>query len=237
MLGDSEFLTAVKNNLFFAAVVTLGTVGLGTAFALVIDRRVRFWRTYKIVFFLPLVLPMTIVAILWANALDPHYGSVNWVLGKINPDWVGAFLSDPGLAMVIVCLVAIWMFAGFPMVIVLGGLKNIPTEIQEAATLDGVSARQRAFFISLPLSRDVLATVILLQIIFSFKVFDLVFALTRGGPGTSTQVLGTLIYRQAFLLGNFGYASTTALLATIAIVIFTFVYLRRIRPSAIERHA
>ena len=128
LLTDPVFRTAIDNNLLFAAVVTLGTVGLGTVFALAIDRGVRLWRVYRFVFFLPNILPMTIVAIMWTNALDPNYGWATGLLKTIYPRSSVGLLADPHTAMYVVCLAAIWQFSGFPMVIILGGLRNVPQE-------------------------------------------------------------------------------------------------------------
>jgi raffinose/stachyose/melibiose transport system permease protein len=187
------------------------------------------------VFFLPYILPMTIVAIMWANALDPNYGWISGVLKAINPQWSNGLLANPQTAMWVVCLVAIWQFAGFPMVLVLGGLSAIPRDTIEAARLDGTNSAQLAWYVSLPLSKDVISTVTLLQLIFSFKVFDIVQALTRGGPGTSTQVIGTLIFRDAFVKGNYGYASAIAVVASVLIVAISLVYLAILKPGKIEK--
>jgi len=235
LASDSDFATAVENNFLFAVVVTVGTVGLGTAFALAIDRRVAFWRVYRFVFFLPYILPMTIVAIMWANALDPNYGWLTGIVSLINPEWGVGALANPDTAMYVVCLVAIWQFAGFPMVMMLGSLSSIPRDIVEAARLDGAGPVQMAWRISLPLCKDMLTTVVLLQLIFSFKVFDLVQALTGGGPGSSTQVLGTLIFREAFVEAKFGYASAIALVASLSIIAISLVYLAVLKPGRIER--
>lgn len=236
LLADDDFLTAIRNNLLFAVIVTIGTVGLGTVFALAIDQKVRLWRLYRFVFFLPYILPMTVIAIMWSNALDPNYGWAQAILNWINPALSNGVLANPHTAIFVVCAVAIWQFAGFPMVLGLGGLRAIPAEIVEAARLDGANPFQIAFQISLPLCKDVIATATLLQLIFSFKVFDIVQALTGGGPGSSTQVFGTLIYRDAFVEGNFGYASAIALVTSIAIIVISLVYLAVLKPGRMERN-
>jgi ABC-type sugar transport system permease subunit len=232
---DADFLVAIKNNLIFAVVVTLGTVGLGTVFALALNRRVPFWRLYRFVFFLPYILPMTIAAIMWSNAVDPNYGWLTRLIVAIHPSWSVGLLGNPRTALYFICAVTIWQLAGFPMVMMLGGLNAIPREITESAELDGAGPLAMARFISLPLCKDVLATVVLLQLIFSFKVFDIIQAMTTGGPGNSTQVFGTLIYRDAFINGEFGYASAIAVVASVAIVAISLAYLAVFKPGQIER--
>ncbi len=236
LLIDATFQAAVRNTLYFAVVVTSLTMILGTAFAIAIDRRVRLWRVYLFFYFLPVVMPLTAIALIWVNALDPNYGSVDRLIALVDARWRQAFLSDSSLAMTSICLVAIWASTGFAMVLMLGGVRRIPREVQEAATLDGVDAWTRATRITVPLSKDVLATVALLQLIWSFKVFDIVQAMTRGGPGDSTQVLGTLIYKDAFLLHEFGYASAIAIVTSVIIGVISGAYLLVFRPGRVQRH-
>jgi len=233
LFSDGDLRVAITNNLLFAVVVTTGTVVLGTVLALAIDRRVRFWRIYRFVFFLPYIMPITVIAILWSNALDPNFGWITNLLGFI-PGVSTGLLADPNTAIWVVCWVAIWQLAGFPMVYMLAALGAIPNEIREAALLDGAGPVQMAMRVSIPLCKDTLATVTLLQLIFSFKVFDVVQALTQGGPGNSTQVLGTLIYRDAFINNTFGYASTIAVVATLIIVLISLGYLAVFKPGKIE---
>jgi ABC-type sugar transport system permease subunit len=235
LVSDPGFRTAITNNLLFAVVVTAGTVGLGTVLALAIDNRVRFWRIYRFVFFLPYVMPITVVAIMWSNALDPNFGWVTHTLSFI-PGVSDGLLDTPSSAIWGVCWVAIWQLSGFPMVYMVAALSTIPPEVEQAAQLDGAGPVKLAWRVSLPMVRDTLATVVLLQLIFSFKVFDLVQALTQGGPGNSTQVLGTLIYRDAFINNDFGYASAVAVVATIIIVLISLAYLAVFKPGKIERH-
>lgn len=235
LLGDPNFARAISNNLLFAVVVTVSTVTLGTVFALPIDRRIRFWRFYRFVYFLPYIVPITVIAIMWSNAFDPHFGWGTRLLEFI-PAAAGGLLANPDTAIWVVCWVAVWHLAGFPMVYMIGALGGIPAEIKEAALLDGAGPVQTALRITIPLCKDTLATIVLLQLIFSFKVFDLVQALTRGGPGSSTQVLGTLIYREAFINSRFGYASAVALAATGVIVAISLVYLAVFKPASIDRH-
>ncbi|MFF2390563.1 carbohydrate ABC transporter permease [Agromyces sp. NPDC058104] len=235
LLVNPEFWHSLKNNMLFAVLLTGGTIGLGLLFALAIAGRVRFWRTYQFIIFLPHILPVTVVAILWTNSLDPNYGWLTQLLRPVNPEW-SDLLGNPSTAMLVICLVSIWQHAGFPMVMFAGALSSLPAEVIEAGRLDGANAVQMATRIQLPLIRDVIATVVLLQLIFSFKVFDIVQAMTAGGPGSATQVLGTLIYRSAYTDGDFGMASATAVLASLIITVISFIYLFFLRPAKMERN-
>ena len=235
LFQDPVFYVALRNNALFAVLVTTLTVGIGLYLAIVLNRQVRGWRFYRFVFYLPNVLPGTIIAIMWANAFDPNYGWLNqWLVSLFHLPG-GGLLANPQTAIYVICFTAVWHVAGFPMILILGGLQSIPKEVLEAAAIDGANGFRTAWSISIPLIKDVLATVTLLQLIFSFKVFDTVQALTRGGPGTSTQVFGTLIYREAFTHGNFGYASALAVVASAIIIAVSLLYLIVLRPAKIEK--
>ncbi|MEA5118624.1 MAG: sugar ABC transporter permease, partial [Propionicimonas sp.] len=165
----------------------------------------------------------------------PNYGWLNRLLEDYLGVPGGGLLANPDTAIYVICFVAIWHGVGLPMVLILGGLQDIPKEVVEAARIDGAGNLRIAWSISIPMTKDVIATVTLLQLIGAFKVFDTVQALTRGGPGTATHVFGTLIYRDAFILGDFGYASGIAVVASTLIITVTFLYMTFIRPSKIEK--
>ncbi len=237
LLEEPTFSHALSNTALFAVLLSAGTVLLGTILAAAIDRRVTAWRLFKFVFFLPVILPMTVTGIFWAGALDVHFGIANEVLRFIHPSLPQPWLAEPSTAVGAIVLVAIWQFAGFPMIIILAGMQAISGDIHEQATLDGVSARQRLTKITLPLIRPVLATVVLLQMIWAFNVFDIVWVMTRGGPGDATSVLGTTIYREAFTFADYGGASAIATVSSVIIMAISLVYLRYFRPAGIGRVA
>src|SRR5262249_21298607 len=144
------------------------------------------------------------------------------------------WLGDPNVALIPIILVSIWQYAGFPMIIFLAAIENIPSEIHDAATLDGVTWWQRVIKIILPLVMNVVAVIVMLQLIFSFKVFDIVWAMTKGGPGNASSVLGVYLYRIAFDYTKFGYGSAVAVMMFLIIFVLSMIYLRLFRPDRIE---
>jgi ABC-type sugar transport system permease subunit len=233
LLGRLPLGRALANTFLFAALFTLGTVTIGALLAAAIDRRVTAWRLYKVIFFLPVILPMTVTGIFWAGALDVHFGLVNEILRGIDRELPQPWLAQPNTALITIALVAIWQFAAFPMIILLAAMQGISPDIHEQATLDGVGALQRLRTITLPLIGPVIATVVLLQLIWSFNAFDLIWTMTRGGPGDATAVLGTVIYRQGFTIGDLGGASAIAVVSSLIIMVVSLLYLRRFRPAGI----
>jgi ABC-type sugar transport system permease subunit len=234
LLEDEVFFLALGNNVTFSVFTTLGTVTLGFLLALAIERRVRGWRYFKVIFFLPVMMSTTIVGLLWGRLLDPTFGPINDVLRTLGwanpPQW----LADPFWAMAAIIIVSIWQYAGFPMIIYLAAIEGIPQEIHEAATLDGVNWWQRALRIILPMVKNVTFTIIMLQVIFSFKVFDIVYTMTLGGPGEATNVLGIYLYRTAFKYTQFGYGSAIAVLMFVIVFVLSIFYLRQFRTERVE---
>ena len=231
---DDTFYQALKNNVIFSVLTTGGTVILGFLLALSIERRVRGWNLFKVIYFLPVMMSSTVVGLLWGRLFDPTYGPINALarsLGWANPP---VWLGSPGVALYAIIVVTIWQYAGFPMIMFLSAIENIPLDINDAATLDGVTWWQRALRVTLPLVMHVVLVMVMVQLIFSFKVFDIIWAMTSGGPGGATTVLGIYLYRSAFEFTEFGYGSAVAVLMFIIIFVMSTVYLRLFRPDQIE---
>lgn len=235
LLEDRFFWGALWHTLAFAGVATLGTVLIGFLLAVVISRGVWGASIYRVVFYLPVMLPMTVTGALWARIYETNFGLLNTLLRTLGLDHLAAsWLGDVNLSLWAIVAVSIWQFSGFPMIVLLAAIENISQEIHEAATLDGVSEWQRLRFLTVPLIRPVLFSISMLQIIFSLKVFDLVWIMTKGGPGESSSVLGTYLYRKAFELRSYGYASAVAVIMFVVIFAVTYAYQRLIKIESTE---
>jgi ABC-type sugar transport system permease subunit len=173
------------------------------------------------------MVPITVVGALWVRLLEPNFGLLNTFLRSVGLDGVAkSWLGDSSIALWVLIGITIWQYSGFPMIVLLAAIEQIPGEVQEAATLDGASEAQRIRHITLPLIRPVLIGITVLQVIFSLKVFDLVWVMTRGGPGQSTDVLGTFLFNEAFFKRQYGYASAVAVAMFVIIFTVTYVYQR-----------
>lgn len=234
LLEDSVLYLAISNNIIFSAFTTVGTVVVGFLLALAVERRVRGWQMFKVAYFLPVMVSGTVVGLLWEKLLDPTFGAVNVLLSALGVQNPPVWLGDPVFAMVALIVVTIWQYAGFPMIIFLAAMENIPQDIHDSATLDGVNWFQRTRSIILPLIRNVTLTVVLLQLIFSFKVFDIVWTMTQGGPGEATNVLAVYLYRTAFRFTEFGYGSAIAVVMFLIIFLMSNIYLRIFRTDRVE---
>jgi raffinose/stachyose/melibiose transport system permease protein len=221
-LGDDEiFKSALWHTVVFVAVTTLllNVVGLGVA--MLIDTRVRGSEFLRVAMFLPLGLSPVITAVLWQYLLGP-YGLVNQVLGSevlgLTDKPIG-FLGDPHLALATVIAAAIWQYGALNMLLFYAALQSIPSDRVEAARIDGARWWSRLRWIVIPYLRPTLAICVVLNLIGGWKVFDLVYVLTNGGPNHATEVLSTYLYRQAFQFNNVGYASVIAMVITLLAIL------------------
>lgn len=233
MLSGTEFLVAIWNTLLYTFISAFGTVVLGFLLAVAIEQRVRGWGIFKVVFFLPVIVSQTITGLIWVRLLDPLMGPINPFLRELGinaPNW----LSDQNWVLIVIGLVAVWQYTGFPMLILLTAMENIPTDIHDAATLDGVSQLQRMSQIIGPMILPNIAVILMLQIIFSLKVFDIIWVMTQGGPGIASASLGIMLYRLGFQTREFGYASAWAVAMAVIIMTISLLYQRYFRPEAIE---
>ncbi|MGB2712448.1 MAG: sugar ABC transporter permease [Conexibacter sp.] len=224
LVGDVVFKKALVHTLIFVVVSTVFVNLIGLALAMLINTRVRGHDFLRVAMFVPLALSPVIVAVLWQYLLGP-YGLVNQVLGGVLgvAEKPVSFLGDPSLAFSTVIAASIWQFAGGNMLLYYAGLQGLPQERMEAAAIDGAGWWSRVRWVVLPHLRPTIAVVVILNMIGGWKVFDLVYVLTKGGPNRSTEVLSTYLYEQAFTLNNVGYASAIACVICLLAIVSTLV--------------
>jgi ABC-type sugar transport system permease subunit len=162
-----------------------------------------------------------------------NIGLVNTVLLRIGLKPV-PWLSDGRFALLSITIVATWQFIGFPMIVILAGLENIPQYLHDAATLDGVNEVQRMFYITLPLIRQVMISITMLEFVLSMRVFDIVYVMTKGGPSNASEVLGSYLYKKGFQSYQFGFASAVAVLMFAVIFAIGYWYQRAIGARQVE---
>jgi multiple sugar transport system permease protein len=202
---------------------------IGFSVALALNRITRFKNIYYVILLAPLLMNPVVVAQLWRMILHSELGIMNYVLGLVGIDKIN-FLGDPLAAFWTVVLVDIWHQVSFMAILLLAGLAALPREPYEAARMDGASAVQTFVHITLPLMRPVIAVALLLRLIFAIKTFDIVFIMTKGGPGTATDLISYFIYRSAFFGLDVGRASAMSV-ALLLIVLALTVYLYRYMKS------
>lgn len=223
---DRYFPTAINNSIIFSITATLGTILVGFILAVLIDLKIFLWKVYRFIFFLTVILTVVVTGMLWLRIFDP-YGLLNSLLDALNfTNLSRPWMGDANIAFGIIVFVTIWQYSGFTMIFFLAGMQNIEEDIYEAARIDGASTFRRIKSITIPLLKNVFAVITMLQLIFSFKVFDIVWVMTAGGPAGGTEVLGTYLYQVAFRKSQFGGGSVIAVIMFLLALIFAFIYVR-----------
>lgn len=217
MLQDANAMKAIWHTLLIAVAITFIQNGVGLLSALGVNTMIKSRNVLRVFLFAPAVVTPIVTAYLWRNLLGPS-GAVNSLLGAVGlGSWQQDWLGDPQLALWSIVGVIVWQFSGYSMVIFLAGLQSIPKEIYEAAAIDGGGPVRRFWSVSRPLLAPAFTINLMLSIIGGIKLFDQVYALTGGGPGHATDTLSTLIYKDAFTLGEFGYSIALAVILTIIV--------------------
>jgi raffinose/stachyose/melibiose transport system permease protein len=219
MLSDPDATQAIWHTLLIAVAITVIQNGVGLLLALGVNSAIKSRNVLRVFLFAPAVITPIVTAYLWRNLLGPD-GAVNSLLGAVGlGGWQQDWLGDPDLALWSVVAVIVWQFAGYSMVIFLAGLQSIPREIYEAAAIDGAGPVRRFWSVIRPLLAPAFTVNLMLSIIGGIKLFDQVYALTGGGPGHATDTLSTLIYKDAFTLGEFGYSIALAVVLTVIVAV------------------
>lgn len=235
LTGDKLFLGAFRNTFAYAIVVVSSGVVLGMLLALALNSVSRFVGLVRAIYFLPVVLPMTAMVLLWGLMYQPAYGLFNQILeavGLPRSQW----LYGTETALLSICLLVIWKSVGWYMVIFLAGLKAIPEEFYEAAKIDGAGAWQRFWRVTLPLMKPTLLFVLVVTIIGSLQVFGPVYILTQGGPVNSTDTVVYRMYITAFESIRFSYATSMAVLLFLVILVITLVQMRIFREGGLTSY-
>lgn len=217
LLTDDVFVEALVNNVILLATIPVG-IAIALGVAILLNQKFFATDAFRSLFFLPYILMMVGIAVIWQYIFKTDGGVANFILLQLgiidqNISWLG----DSTWALLSVFIVHVWKSVGLYLVVLLAGLQTIPQQVYEVARIDGANRRQRFFHITLPLLRPTIGVCILIGMILSFKLFDLIRVMTGGGPGDSTEILITLLYEEAFTNGQFGYA------AVLTIVLFVLM--------------
>ena len=219
---DEVFGTSLLNTLVFALIVTIVETSLGFLFAFVLQKERILSGIFRTLALLPLFTPPVAVAMIWRLIYDPNSGMLNYYLTRSGLfSHLIPFLGDPRLAMPAIMCADIWQWTPFCFLLSFAALQSLPREPYEAAAVDGTSPWQVFTGLTLPMVAPNLIVVFLFRLIISLKVFDLVYMLTYGGPGNSTQVASFYIYRVGFKQFQTGYAGSLSILMLIFISVLT----------------
>lgn len=224
LFDDDSFYAALRNNFFFVIVVAPLQSAFALLLALLVNKQVRGIKFFRTVYFMPVATTMAVVAVIWSLMYSPDQGLVNRLLGFMSFGLIGPqdWLRDPALVLPAVMLLSIWQGVGFQMLVFLAGLQAIPTDLYEAAMLDGASRRQQFFYITLPMLRNTTIFVLITTTIYAFQLFTQVQIIANSGsvaPVDSFRTVVMLMVQEGFRNGKIGYASA------LSVIFFLIVFL------------
>ena len=235
LLHDSRMWTALSHNVIWAVLGTLAPIIIGFVLAVLLWENGRLILLFRTIFFIPFILPTVVIATVWQWIYNPVNGVLNTGLERIGADALTkGWLGDPDTALIAVLVAAVWATVGFVVVVLLAGLQNLDMSLIDAAVVDGANWRQRARHVILPGIAPVLTMVTTVTLIGAFGVFDIVFIMTQGGPGYSSDLLATYTYKMAFNQNQVGYGAALSMIITVLSLV-TAVAFVRLRERAYRR--
>lgn len=217
---DDLWWKAMQNGVFFAITALIFMNGIALALAVAVDQKIRGQSIYRSIFYIPTILSGVVVAIIWKWLYQPIGGPINQLLTSFGLGSLAtAWLADSNTVLWAVAIASMWMGIGAPFLLFLAGLQSVPIELYEAGRLDGGNGRQLFWHITLPFLIPIATILSVLTILGAMQIFNLVLAMTNGGPGSATEVPVLHIYREAFKYAKFGYASALSMI--FGILLFT----------------
>ncbi|MEI6156997.1 MAG: sugar ABC transporter permease [Atribacterota bacterium] len=218
LFQDSRFWYSLRTTVLFTVWVVMVEMILGMVLALSISRNTRFQQICRSILLIPMMITPVVLSLMWKYMYNPEYGIINYLLHFLRiegPIWLG----EPAPALPAVILVDIWQWTPFVFLLLFSGIASLPPDVFEAAQVDGASGFQTFRYITLPLTIPFLLVALLIRFMDSFRIFDTIYVLTKGGPANATETLSIYTYKVGFNYFNMGYAAT---LSYIILVIITF---------------
>lgn len=224
---DGDFWQLLQHTLVFSIGSTILPFLIGFALALALNTGIRGQRVFRGVLLIPWLVPAVVVSFLWLWIFNANYGLANGVLERLGIiDDPRAWLAEPVTAMVAVIIAKTWASYPWMMVMLLAGLQTVPPELHEAAKMDGAGAVRRFFNVTVPQLKGVIGIVLLLEFIWNFQHFDIIYVMTGGGPAGATETFATAVYETAFSGLDLGKAGAIGLLWMLLLMLLVVVYVR-----------
>lgn len=231
--GGDNFL-AFKNTIIFTIVTTFFKVALGMVLAILLSMKLRTTIYLRSVFFFPVILSTVAVALAFSAIYHPSHGLLNQFLRMLHLDsWTHSWITEPRLVIYSISMVEVWKYAGLHMMLLLAGLQSISRDPYESATIDGANAWEKFRYITAPLMVPIIKATILISLISGLKVFDIVIALTNGGPGGASNVINTIIFK-SFAAQRYGEGTAANLMLFILILAVVLILNKILSKKEVE---
>ncbi|BCG57890.1 carbohydrate ABC transporter permease [Paenibacillus sp. URB8-2] len=224
LLEDPLLITSLRNGLLFALVLAVFQIGLGTVLALACaDPRIKGRKLLKTSYFIPVVLSVTVVCQLWIAMYDPTNGLINRLFNLLHIPYQQNWLTSPTVSIIAIAFVNAWQFMGYQFSLLYAGVKSIPEQYMEAATIDGCSKWMAHRKVTIPLMKENYKFCLIVAITSGIGAFVQMLIMTSGGPGTSNYTLTYMIYRYAFMESNYGYACAVSVVLVALSLLATMI--------------
>jgi multiple sugar transport system permease protein len=227
--GNQQVWSSLWTTLLFAGVCVAAEMVLGIALALALEHPVRGMAIFRTIFILPMMIAPIAVGLAWRYMFDAQFGLINAVLGLFNIKAM-TWLADPTLAFVAIVIADIWQWTPFVFIMMLAALASVDGAVLEAARIDGANWWQQIFLVKLPMVMHVIAITLMMRLIDAFRVLEVVYVLTFGGPGNSTEILALHIYKTAFVGQQMGVAAAVSVLLLVVVAGLSWAALRLSNP-------
>lgn len=229
------FVLSLKNSFLFVLVSVFIQLPISLFLALVLANGVKGEKFFLNVYFIPVIISTVVIGQLWMKIYNPDYGLLNSFLKSIGlGSMAKPWLADPNTALGASFVPTLWQYVGYHMLLMYAAIKSIPTDIYEAAKLDGASGVKMAFKITIPLIKPMLKVCVTFSVIGALKIFDLVYVLTNGGPNHASEVPSTLLVNNIFVRSMYGYGSAIAIFIIIECLIFTGIIQKFFKVDDVE---
>lgn len=230
IFADEIFYTALRNNTLYAVISLIFQVGVGLSLAMLLESKFvtpKLRIFFRSIYFMPSVISITVVALVFQFVYNPDIGILNSFLRVVGLEkYSHAWLGESKTAIFSIIAMSQWQYVGYIMMLFIVAIQKIPEDIYEAADIDGASGLQKALFITIPQVKEMTLVTSVITVIGAFKVFSEVYVMTLGGPGTSSQVLSTYLYRSAFINDEMGYASAIGVIIFIITIVLSIIQIK-----------
>jgi multiple sugar transport system permease protein len=232
--GNERVWSSLWTTLLFAAVCVSAEMALGIALALALEHKVRGMAFFRTLFILPMMIAPIAVGLVWRYMFDAQFGPINAALVMVGLE-PKTWLADPTLAFAAIVIADIWQWTPFVFIMMIAALANVDSSVIEASRIDGAGWWQMTFRVKLPMIMHVIAITLMMRLIDAFRVLEVVYVLTFGGPGDSTEILSLHIYKTAFVGQQLGVASAISVLLLVVVALLSWGALRLSNPMKDER--
>lgn len=232
--ADTNYFKYITNTLLFTVVTTVAKTGFGLLFALALSKNIKLKNFHRGVMYMPSVLSILIIGLVFTSILNPKMGILNEGLRAVGLDSLAQqWLTNPKIAFWSVMAVDIWRGTGYIMTMLIVGILAIPQDYYEAASIDGANGWNKFVHITLPMLKQTMAVTIVLNVLYGLKVFDMVYALTNGGPGHTTEVMYTAVFKQ-FSQGLYAEGTTISSIMFVFMVVVGFFMIKILTKDEVE---